>query len=218
MGDRGFSDTFAAAAFPPRCRVLGVRLHAFTLGHALLLEQLGSPFDPFAETPRPAEHGDTALALWVLARPWSVAADRIDARRTRWQLRWLSGRLWWRSGGAADGLREFLRASTALPEVRVIPQEGATRATTPTVPLLLLSLMREWGFSKRDALDQPVTLAWWFHLALLELRDCVQFPTPEYRLAIAEAERQRQNPEELLAWVESERQRLGIPAPHRRAA
>lgn len=216
MSDRGFSATFAAAAFPPHCRVLGVRLHAFTLGHALLLEQLGSPFDPFTETPRPAEHGDTALALWVLSRSGSAAAAQLDRRRTRLHLQWLAGRLWWRSGGAADGLRGFLRASTALPEVRVLPQDGAGRATTPTVPLLLLSLMREWGFAWRDALDQPVTLAWWFHLALLETHDCVQFPTPEYRDALAEAERQRQNPEELLAWVEAQRVRLGIPA--RRAA
>lgn len=213
MDAERFSDTFARAVFPPRCRVAGVRLVPFTLGHALLLQRVASPFDPFAEESRPAEHGDTALALWILSHDWSAASRRMDGRMARWQLAALAGRLWLTGGSAAAGLRQFLRAASAAPEARPTG-EPSHASTTPIVPLLLMAVMRDWGFTWTAALELPVTVAWWLHLSLLEAHDVIAFATPEFVAAAEAAAWHREHPEEMQAWVRSEADRLGIRLKH----
>ena len=62
-----------------------MRLHSLTIGHALLLQRVGSPFAPYYENAQEAAPGlgDVLLALFILSRPAQVAADAIGTRRFR---------------------------------------------------------------------------------------------------------------------------------------
>lgn len=75
--------TFPGCVLPPTVRLGGRRLLPLTLGHALLLEAVESPFAPGAEITRLPGAGDNALAWWILTRSWEKARAGIDSRAAR---------------------------------------------------------------------------------------------------------------------------------------
>lgn len=64
----------------------GVVLRQLTLGHALLLKRLDSPFG--AEEERKLTHEQTLLAVYVCSMDWRIAAKRVNGNRVRWWLKW----------------------------------------------------------------------------------------------------------------------------------
>jgi hypothetical protein len=89
------SADYAAAMFPDPVRILGVRLRPYCIGHALLLQRIGSPY-VVEDGGRRMEDGigDLLLALWICSQTWEAAAASLHSRRLRvrlqfwaWQLR-----------------------------------------------------------------------------------------------------------------------------------
>jgi hypothetical protein len=107
--------SFLRAVVPPVVRLGGRRLLPLTLGHAVLLRAVGSPFAPYpavssdevripnegtaagsasafaTRNPSPVTApglGDVALARFILSRPWRDARDTMDSRRSRRGLVW----------------------------------------------------------------------------------------------------------------------------------
>ncbi len=84
---RPFRSDYGAAVFPDRHRVAGVELKQLTLGHALLLKRLDSPFG--AEEEVELKHEQTLLAVYVCSMDWRVASRRVNGKRVRWWLKWM---------------------------------------------------------------------------------------------------------------------------------
>lgn len=70
------SQRYAEAEMPNPVRVLGVELLPVTLGHAKLLQRVGSQFAPFVALDPDAEigMGDIFEAIYILSRPAAKAA------------------------------------------------------------------------------------------------------------------------------------------------
>lgn len=83
---------YADTIFPDRYEACGVRLLPLTLGHAMLLDRLGSPL----AKPTPVSEADNSLftfsdalvCAFVCSRPWRVAQRQVDCWRSAMWLRW----------------------------------------------------------------------------------------------------------------------------------
>lgn len=140
-----------------------MRLQPLSLGHALLLQRLGSPF----AGPRVADHeragrGDLALMLLTCGRPWQQAGRLVNQRRGEWLLWWIGLRL--RSMGAivrtTDALSAYVVHAWTGPRVWLkvggTAQEPAEALTT--VCGAMKGLM---GLSHDEALSTPLRQALW---------------------------------------------------------
>ena len=79
---------YSASLFPDRVRAGGVLLQAFSVGHALLLQRLGSPLDWSRKTAAKPQIGDLILAIGLCARPYPQALRWLESRRMKYWLRW----------------------------------------------------------------------------------------------------------------------------------
>ncbi len=88
--------SFAHAMFPDTYRAAGFRLRQHTLGQAILLQRLGSPY---AGRPDPGGPegvhplGQMALAIWVCRRTVRQAVRGLNRGWTRWSLRFIGWRI-----------------------------------------------------------------------------------------------------------------------------
>jgi hypothetical protein len=165
--------SFLRAVVPPLVRLGGRRLLPLTLGHAVLLRAIGSPFSPYPTGVSGSEFkvqgptvGDVALARFILTRPWAEARDTMDGwwqrqRLTLWGL--LHSREW-----MIGALLRHILADAAVPPYRVlglgpVPEEAGPLGA-PT-ELRLVAFLVSQGYDHELALDTPVALAWWLSLA-----------------------------------------------------
>lgn len=198
----------ALAILPKRFTVLGQTLEPFTLGHALLLTRLGSPYAPFGDPsapnahPLPAEEGrgegkgtdqlaerigDLVLAIWVCAQPWRHAEKHLASRRTRlllraWQWQLTSHRLI----RAAAFFHAYLVESTRGPRTFTKDTDNALRS--PTLAVVRVMLANAFGLTPDEAMDVPLAAALWDLACYHELKGSVELVDP-IRAAALEAAR-----------------------------
>lgn len=163
------SPTFAEAVFPDGWQVGGVRLHPFSLGHALLLQRLGNAY---AEPSQFATGtlGSLAIAAWCCSRPAAVAAETKGDRRSLIWIRWFGLR--WRFLFEPRH-REFLQYGTAAWN---LPEFDPTKRTAPeglkpgAEPLHVLWMHRRRiiGDSEAETMDCPLVRARLDHLVWAE--------------------------------------------------
>jgi hypothetical protein len=168
------SEQFGRALLPDSWRACGVDLLPFSLGHAILLRRLGSPLmppedgDPIVEV----GFGDVLVAAWVCSRPAGAAVLQLD---TFPQMLWMRLKRMERFRTAIEdrfAMLQYIVAAHESPAVQVIkPGKGESRGA-PWVAILLSTLMRQYGFSKQEAMDASLTEAQWLHALFLE-EECV---------------------------------------------
>lgn len=184
--------SYALAVLPQRFTVLGQILEPFTLGHALLLTRLESPFAPFSDhAAAPADSdgvGELVAAIWVCAQPWRHAAKHLASRRTRWLMRGWQWQLNWGKLARASALfQAYLVESTRGP--RTFAKDTDSQLRSPSIAVIRVLLANAFGLTPDQSLDTPLAAALWDLAAYQELKGNVELVDP-VRAAALEAARQ----------------------------
>lgn len=156
---------YAKAIWPDPAACCGVRLRPFCLGHALLLQRLGSPFARDDSTS--AGLGDLVTAVYVCSRNWRAAARGIRGRWFGFWARWRAFRRWKHEDADAAAWNAYLRAGWFSPKTWKGQDRSGIRGTD-AVQILVATQRLRWGKSIRAALDTPVAEAIMDHLDQLE--------------------------------------------------
>jgi hypothetical protein len=183
-------EQFARTIMPGTWYALGVRLFPLTLGHAIILQRLGSPFGCGG---RGAGRGDVSLAIFVCSRPWRTAERQVGRWWVRWWLRLLPG--WgnyWRVG-----LLEFLaywRWFNREPATEVWrpPARGDIDDAPPILQSLKMFAMTHLSKSRDDAFDTPLNELLWDYVSWGVERGVFRLKTKKDR-AVAEQLRAMKN-------------------------
>lgn len=156
---------------PSVVRLAGRRLGPLTLGHMVLLRRVGSPFHPLHEGDEEPTVGQTALAWFILTRPWDEAADGINTRWGKLSISWFAIRRAGRHILDADAISDWIASEAALPPFE--KAEGGTEdgeRGTPHELLLAQALADQWNTAWPEVLDVPASQANWLWLARWEER------------------------------------------------
>ena len=212
------SASFLRAVVPPIVRLGGRRLLPLTLGHAVLLRAIGSPFAPY---PAPMAGsgvsglgsgvptvGDVALARFILTRPWAVARDTMDGwwqrqRMTVWGL--LHSREW-----MIGALLRHILTDAAVPSYEIVDHGMPADDSGPLgacTELRLLTALVAQGYDHERALNTPVALAWWVKLADAEARGGVRLQRELAPDAPAPAPAKAYSAEVMAAWGQAQQAR-----------
>lgn len=182
---------YAQTVFPDEWRVLGLRLQTPRIGHALLLQRLGSPF---AELDRKGldqvRCGDLALALIVLTRPWHRAERLLRCWRGAWLMRWYGLVL---SSLAAqvevfDGLKAYLLSAWGGPRTWVRPV-ASTPKRAESLQMLVSVLREKFGMTSADVQEMPICQALWDVCLYLERAGLIEIVDSGDDELLANAER-----------------------------
>jgi len=190
---------YLSALFPDEYRVLGIRMAPYTLGHAMLLERLGSPFVtglPAAPEQRSAAQagarlpgrGDLKLAIALCRRSYPRALARV--RRTlgigNWSFvierPWLLDQETQLSGIAQ--LTDYIRAFQHRPATWN-ERPGGREMGTPFLLAVKLTQVMHLGKTDLQALCTPLSAALWEYACCWELQEKMQVVNPAERLAQA---------------------------------
>lgn len=170
---------YADALFPDRVTVAGLALQPLSVGHAILLQRLGSPFgSPHSSDHAGAGPGDIALSLVICSRPWRSAARLVQSWRGRVAIRAVHLRLltFVSQIAALDGLSAYVLAAWRGPRVWLKPRSSKADASDALANILHI-LMAHIGQSQSEAMDTHLNQAIWdacMHLqsnGVLELMD-----------------------------------------------
>jgi hypothetical protein len=176
---------YLSALFPDEYRVLGIRMAPYTLGHAMLLERLGSPFVTGAHLPG---RGDLKLAIALCRRSYPRALARV--RRTlgigNWSFvlerPWLLDQETQLSGIAQ--LTDYIRAFQHRPATWN-ERPGGREMGTPFLLAVKLTQVMHLGKTDLQALCTPLSAALWEYACCWELQEKMQVVNPAERLAQA---------------------------------
>ena len=158
---------YLSALYPDEHRVLGLRLHPFTLGHALLLERLENPFLVGGRLPG---LGDLRLALALCLRSYPRALALVEQPR-RLRLALILGT--WRATARAlpwgiAQMFDYIRVFQQHPDCW--GGRGGGRAMgTPFFQAVKLTHVMHLGKTELQALCTPLALALWDYAACWEL-------------------------------------------------
>jgi len=150
--------------------VMGLRLVPFTVGHAILLHRLGSPF----VTGGRASANDLVEAVVVCSQS---AEESIKTMAS--VFRWLPLRLMRKKVSKSDivkechTLQEWIGDKSDCPEVLRQPGAGSREAAMPWPERLLVGLI-DIGFTEETVLNMPVTDAERFFLTNAEMHGQVE--------------------------------------------
>lgn len=169
---------YARTIFPEVPVVGGVRLMPLSIGHALLLQRVGSPFVP---PDRPAaspaissgDIGDLALALYVCSRHWSTAAAGLSGWRSALWIRWWSCRRMGREAVDWCQFAAYWQDAWKGPGFTLI-ESGSGRRGAGSMHVLMITQRIQYGASRNDALSTPVLEALWDHAAYLDERGSIR--------------------------------------------
>ncbi len=170
---------YPSACFPNRVRIFGCLLEPLTLGHALVLQYLRSPFAPGVERTREPNRGDVLLGVWVCSRPWWVAARDAGTWRSAMWLRAMvcflalfRVKLWYR-----DLLWvTYITEANAMPPVWRKKSVGTALGLPPLLNVKM-SLMTFWNKSEAEAMATPLGQALLEHGAYLSTLGEMRFPS-----------------------------------------
>jgi hypothetical protein len=156
-------DNYLAATFPDTRLVLGTRLHAFTLGHALL---------------QPAELADLILFVELCRVPFAAALRRS---RSRWFGVWLwqQGLKWRRLSWSEEALirqtlDRYLAEANSAPMTWSEMGRHGRKSGAPMLQSLKVTLMSRLHKSEAEALATPLVLATWDYFAYWEQEGAIK--------------------------------------------
>ena len=162
-------DSFLAALFPRRHRILGFRLRPYCFGHLAALIAVGSPLIPEAGPAAWAGAGELIAALRICRRPGFplVTADDLAPRLRDFFLRWWLERRPARLKRAVDAFVCYRDDHSSFPDFyREEADEEATVPTgrTLTAPALLsriCALISRTSMTWEQAWQMPLALPSW---------------------------------------------------------
>jgi hypothetical protein len=188
------AEKYARALYLDTYRVLGRRMAHYTLGHALLLERLGSPFVTGNAVPGP---GDLKLFLLLCSRSYPRALRLVKLSQvfpTWFRLRMAFFPLAY-GLSPLNQVFEYLRESSSMPTRW--EQEGAKAPGTPALQQVKLTLMSRLGYGELQALCIPLAKAFWDFFGLWEMEGKLELADPEdlaaVRQVIEEAKAEARN-------------------------
>lgn len=156
---------YSEALWPDPVRVAGVRLQPLTLGHALLLQRLRSPYATGAAV---AGLGDLLLAVYVCSRPWKRAAEGIHGRWFGPWIRWRGFRCWRDEERHAEAFARYLADAWAAPRTWRDGRASGSPRGSDILQVLVVTQRSRWGKSLAAALDTLVAEAVMDHIEALE--------------------------------------------------
>lgn len=190
------AEQYARAVIPQRFTVLGQTLEPFTLGHALFLTRIDSPYAPWRTSHREADEAtaitDLVTAIWVCAQPWRTAVKEITHRRTkRLFAKWARQIAGTKLSRAAALFQAYLGESIRGP--RTFSKDTDTALRSPEVAIVCVMLAEAFGLSPEEALDSQLGAALWDLAAYHELKGRVELVDPVRAAALDSARRAADN-------------------------
>ncbi len=178
---------------PDQWFAAGVQLHAFSIGHAMLLRRLGSPFiaPDAAEDNRLPGFGDVLVAAWVCSRPAGVALQELDGP---FQKLWLATKRLTRAGCLERdrlALFRYIAAAHRKPALKLVRQPEGEPSGAPWYGVLISTLCKHYSTSVEEALNTPLATAHWLHAMELEQSGLVRVESEEFKEFVAAADAQR---------------------------
>ena len=205
------TDQFCEALMPDQWFAAGEPLHPFSVGHAILLRRMGSPF--VATEGEAAQQvpgfGDLLVAVWICSRPATEALRRLDS----WDQRlWLKVKRITRFHSLDRDRLAFLAYLTAahqVPPLKLTSAPTGEESGAPWFGVLVAVLVKHYHHTVEEALNTPLAVARWLNTMQLVEEGVVRIETPEYQDFVAFAEAQRRefeaHPEKALAVIEQAR-------------
>jgi hypothetical protein len=150
--------------------VIGLRMVPFTVGHAILLHRLGSPFVIGGQ----ASASDLIEAVVVCSQSAEESVKTMAS-----VFRWVPLRLMRQKVSKSDivkechTLQEWISDKSDCPEVLRQPGTGSREAAMPWPERLLVGLI-DIGFTEETVLNMPVTDAERFFLTNAEMHGHVE--------------------------------------------
>lgn len=158
------------AALPEPFKVLGKKLHPYTIGHDVLLGLFESGFAVGATTPPTFE--DLLVSVWICShRDYDTVFEALCSPATRLKLKIWGVRCGlFDIGEAFAHFQKYVQTHTVEPDYWVEnPRGGNNRPSgIPFSQFLKVTMRREFGMSEQEALNTPYCQANFNYLTLLE--------------------------------------------------
>lgn len=169
--------TLPEAIFPKSTTVASVRMQPMSVGHALLLQRVGSPFAVGHGRIEEAGSGDVAMLVWVCSQSWRAAWRRRESLLGRAWRSWFAGRIrpaieFYRGIAAGYVLRCWKGPAPRGPE-------GSTPLGAPALGILVAAMMADLGCTRSQALDTYIGEALWLVAIQAERSGVVMFDSEE---------------------------------------
>ena len=165
-----------------------------TLGHLVVLSRIESPFADATIDPALIGVGDLAVALWVCSRPAVTAWNQFGSGRGRLSRWWIGLKVEARFTQLLDAFVSWMSIQRAGPDVWQSGGGSGAQRGAPALLVLLVTLVRKFGFTYREAFELTMAEAVWLHWASLEDDGLVQLMTDTEREAAEEAQRVSHDP------------------------
>jgi hypothetical protein len=159
-----------------------------TVGHALLLLRLQSPFAP-GERP-PALIGDCALTIEVCRRSHQSAVKFVDSWRCRPWLWWRWLRLSFCLERSRGQLLRYVSAAWTGPDVWVEKHANGNSGDGDAMRTIINTLTAKLGRSYSDTLAMPLRQALWDVCEYWRQEGALRFATDAEKELLAEMRRQ----------------------------
>lgn len=148
---------YAATLFQDGFRACGARLVPLTLGHALLMSRISSPYSFEKASGVTVNRSDVVTAAYVCSRHWSKAALGIQTGRCKWFLRLRAFASSGRQLRDLVTLREYFAA--AWPNVGYWVKSKGGESGVGLLQSLVNSQRKDFNLSLQQALDVPMGVA-----------------------------------------------------------
>ena len=176
---------YLQAFYPERFTILGQRLQPFSLGHLMLLRQMGNGFVcPDCKPSIP----DLTSGIFVCSQSYSQAQRGLESRLLRFRMFVWGARV--RRANFVEKMlafTDYLEAGSTFPDM----PDASERARIPGSPLIQrvrLTLQGELGLTQSEAMDYPWGAALHEYFALLEMKNRTSITNDEERETMKEHE------------------------------
>jgi len=165
----GLADILKATVMPAPT-VLGLRMEAFTVGHAILLHRMGSPFIV-------GGHADahSLVEAVIVCSQSAIESVKTMGSRLGWFPLWLMRSRVKKANLLAEceKLKSWIEAQSDCPEILQKPGSKLKSPTMPWPERILVGLV-SIGFDESTVINMPVVDAERFYLTNAELRGDVE--------------------------------------------
>lgn len=164
---------YAATIFPDRFKACGVELRPMTLGHALLLQRIGSPFAGtrrrLLEEPNLITYAHILALIFICSRSWRSADRWINTRWCSFWLRWKWVRCRHRIDEDSLAVIRWHQCQWHAPNFTLSREsKSGFERGTDFVHQLLIFCCRNMGVDHATAMDVPLAVASYDYLAHAE--------------------------------------------------
>lgn len=173
---------YLKAAHPEPFTILGKKLRPFCLGHEILFQRFGNRFS--IESKEAPQMEDCLTGVFICSQPYQKE-NSLDGFKIPLRAR-LTAKFFGMSylETAFDLFSNYIAAHTEIPDFYSKGDDAPAEVGTPTIQAVKVSLMANLGLSEEEALNTPLSLAYWNCLAWSEAQGGIQI--------IDEAERKNQ--------------------------